>query len=79
MRSSKQKFVAFREFEQQRELRETGLQSGVDPHGHSVPSRVAHSEEVTDDQTYKVLLLFTYPQNKEPYGVVLFLSFQFGT
>ncbi|KAL8523547.1 hypothetical protein ACS0TY_013496 [Phlomoides rotata] len=46
--------TGFREFEQQRELRETGVQSGVDGHGHSVPSRVPHSEEVTGDQTYKV-------------------------
>lgn len=52
----KHKFVASREFEQQRELRERGLQSVVDSHGNSAPGRIPYSEEATSDQTDKVLL-----------------------
>ncbi|KAK4390202.1 hypothetical protein Sango_2083500 [Sesamum angolense] len=39
--------TGFREFEQQRELRERGLQSGVDSHGHSATAKISYSEEVS--------------------------------
>ncbi|KAI3465061.1 hypothetical protein Pfo_021724 [Paulownia fortunei] len=46
--------TGFREFEQQRELRERGLQSGVDSHGPSAPGKIQYSEDITNDQTDKV-------------------------
>ncbi|KAL0288250.1 UNVERIFIED_CONTAM: hypothetical protein Scaly_2736900 [Sesamum calycinum] len=46
--------TGFREFEQQRELRERGLQSGVDSHGHSATAKISYSEEVTNEQSDKV-------------------------
>ncbi|KAH6827871.1 hypothetical protein C2S53_015793 [Perilla frutescens var. hirtella] len=46
--------TGFREFEQQRELREKGLQSGVDSHGDSASGRIPSSEGVINDQTNKV-------------------------
>lgn len=48
--------VTSREFEQQRELREKGLQSGADGHGDGASVRIPSSEGVTNDQAYKVLI-----------------------
>ncbi|KAL0361507.1 UNVERIFIED_CONTAM: hypothetical protein Sradi_3835200 [Sesamum radiatum] len=46
--------TGFREFEQQRELRERGLQSGADSHGHSATAKISYAEEVTSEQSDKV-------------------------
>ncbi|GFP94670.1 hypothetical protein PHJA_001611400 [Phtheirospermum japonicum] len=45
--------TGFREFEQQRELRERGIQSGAD--SHTPPAKIPFSEDAhANDQTYKV-------------------------
>ncbi|KAL3844755.1 hypothetical protein ACJIZ3_002158 [Penstemon smallii] len=46
--------TGFREFEQQRELREGGLQSGVDNHHGESTTGKPYSEEITNDQIDKV-------------------------
>ncbi|KAG8377348.1 hypothetical protein BUALT_Bualt08G0023800 [Buddleja alternifolia] len=46
--------TGFREFEQQRELREGGLQSMVDCHDHNSSGKIPYPEEVTIDQINKV-------------------------
>ncbi|KAL1547051.1 myosin-10-like [Salvia divinorum] len=46
--------TGFREFEQQRELREKGLESGADHHGDSASGRILSSDGVINDQMDKV-------------------------
>ena len=50
------KLYAYREFEQQRELRERGLQTGTNQNRHE---EVSSSVEFTNDQTDKVGYLFS--------------------